>query len=405
MRVALLALLVLTACSSATAGSTITRTASQVIFVSDRDGDKDLYAISWDGRRVTALTRNNAPEASVVISPAGNWIGELRGSSDGVLVSADGRRERRLPGRPDAFSADGRLVALETGTSPKWGIATIHTDGSGLRRFGPGVPIEFSPARRFLSFWEEGTAGIGLVDLATGRRTSVIDETPLDIGYVWWSPSWSKVAWVRRVSDNFVLADELVVRARSQTDTPPTVLRQGVVAGRVAWLSENRLLVGDAVIRTDGTVERVVGTYAQDVQVSPRKNAVAYYEWNDPENRTDPTLFLAVLDGSRTDAVKLIGSPSTLAWSPSGRFVAVAVRVKERNELQFVDVARRRVIRTLRVPVRPDELRWSPDDARVLVDKIGTKQVVIASRTGWVRRVPTRGNTQVIGWMKGPLAR
>lgn len=405
MKAALLALLVLTACSSASAGAAFTRTAGHVIFVSDRDGDNDIYGISGDGRRVAALTRNRLPEASVVISPTGNWIGETRGSSAGVLISGDGRRELRLPGRPDAFSADGRLVALETGTSPNWGIATIRSNGRGLRRFGPGVPIEFSPGRRFLSFWEEGTAGVGVVDLATGRRTIVIDETPLDIGYVWWSPSWSKVAWVRRVSANFVLADELVVRARTTPDARPTVLRHGVAPGRVSWLDENRLLVDDSVIRIDGTVAPVFGKYARDVTASPRKNAVAYYEWNDPENRTDPTLFLAAVDGSPTSAVHLTGSPSGLAWSPSGRFVAVAVQTRSGSALGFVDIARLRVTRTVRLPSRVDRLTWSPDDATVLVERVGAREIVIASRSGWVRRVRTHGNTQVIGWMKGPLAR
>jgi hypothetical protein len=405
MKPALLALFVLVVCSSATADAAFTRTAGHVIFVSDRDGDNDIYGISGDGRRVAALTRNNLPEASVVISPAGNWIGETRGSSAGVLISADGRHERRLPGRPDAFSADGRLVALETGVSPNWGIATIPPDGRGLRRFGPGVPIEFSPARRLLSFWEEGTAGIGLIDLPTGRRTIVIDETPLDIGYVWWSPSWSKVAWVRRVSENFVLADELVVRARTRPDLRPSVLRHGVAPERVSWLDESRLLVDNAVIRTDGTIERTFGTYPREVQASPGKNVVAYYEWNDPENRTDPKLFVATIDGSDTHVVKLAGSPSGLAWSPSGRFVAVAVRTRSTNALVFVDVTRRRVMRTVRLPSRVDELRWSPDDVRVLADKLGAREVIIASRTGWIRRVPTYGSTRVIGWMKGPLAR
>lgn len=404
MKAALLALLVLTACSSAIAGAAFTRTEAHLIFVSDRDGDNDVYGVSSDGRRVAALTRTRASEASVVISPTGDWLGLIRAPAAGLLVSADGRRERRLPGVPQAFSANGRLVALETGRSPNWAIATVRTDARGLRRFGPGVPRAFSPGGRLLSFWDE-RAGIGVVDLTTGRRTIVIDETPLDVGYVSWSPSWSKVAWVRRTSDAHGLTDELVVRERTQPGTAPTVLARGAASAQVSWLDDNRLLFDDTVIRTDGRVERVFGAEARDLQASPRNDVVAYFEWNDPANSTDPTLFLAAVDSSRTHAVHLKGAPVTLAWSPTARFVAVAVRIGARNELLFVDVARRRVVRTLRLPRRVDELRWSPDDARVLVNTIGPKEVVIASRTGWVRRVPTHGNTQVIGWMRGALPR
>ena len=62
MKAALLALLVVTACFSATTGAAFTRSAGHVIFVSDRDGDNDVYGISSDGSRAEssptgALTR------------------------------------------------------------------------------------------------------------------------------------------------------------------------------------------------------------------------------------------------------------------------------------------------------------------------------------------------------------
>src|SRR5205809_177619 len=112
--VALAALLVYLT-GSAGRAETVALPGAHVIFTSDRDGDQDVYGISADGRRVAALTRNKTRDSDILISPTGGWIALTRDYGVGLLLSADGRRERRLPGTPVAFSPDGSRLALTTG--------------------------------------------------------------------------------------------------------------------------------------------------------------------------------------------------------------------------------------------------------------------------------------------------
>src|SRR5206468_972057 len=63
---------------------------AHLIFISDRDGNSDVYGASADGSRIAALTRNRTSDSNVILSPAGGWLALSRSQEFGVLVRADG---------------------------------------------------------------------------------------------------------------------------------------------------------------------------------------------------------------------------------------------------------------------------------------------------------------------------
>src|SRR5436190_11528383 len=90
-----------------------------VVFVSNRDGDTDIYAAAPGARRVVALTRDRIDESGVSLPSSRGWFAVARQRRHGVpvvaLVSPDGSHVRRL-GRgtygsirsAGLFSHDGR---------------------------------------------------------------------------------------------------------------------------------------------------------------------------------------------------------------------------------------------------------------------------------------------------------
>jgi Tol biopolymer transport system component len=70
-----------------------------IAFVSDRDGDDEVYAINADGSGLRNLTRNPARDGHPVWSTDGRTIGFVSnrgGNRDIYVMNADGSRQRNL---------------------------------------------------------------------------------------------------------------------------------------------------------------------------------------------------------------------------------------------------------------------------------------------------------------------
>ncbi len=101
---------------------------TQIVFISDRDGDLELYVIDVDGTNLRQLTHNSIDEDSPVWSPDGTKIAYLSDSEDGidlVIITADGSSMHNLTqgvgiNIDPAWSPDGQklvFISKQTGTS------------------------------------------------------------------------------------------------------------------------------------------------------------------------------------------------------------------------------------------------------------------------------------------------
>ena len=74
---------------------------SRIAFVSDRDGNAEIYVAGSDGSGVTRLTEDPADDFSPAWSPDGSWIA-FASSGDVYVVAADGSGLARLTDVPQA---------------------------------------------------------------------------------------------------------------------------------------------------------------------------------------------------------------------------------------------------------------------------------------------------------------
>ncbi len=74
---------------------------SRIAFVSNRDGNAEIYAASTDGSGVTRLTKDPADDFSPAWSPDGLWVA-FASSGDLYVVAADGSGLARLTDAPQA---------------------------------------------------------------------------------------------------------------------------------------------------------------------------------------------------------------------------------------------------------------------------------------------------------------
>ncbi|HEX9898043.1 MAG TPA: LpqB family beta-propeller domain-containing protein [Candidatus Methylomirabilis sp.] len=143
----------------------------QIAFVSNREGNPEIYRMDADGSHVTRLTHKPAADQSPAWSPDGQslaFMSERDGNWEIYVMDADGSHVRNLTNDPgdDGFptwSPDGRRIAF---VSKRAGISEIYVmdrDGSHVKR---------------------------------------LTHTGMDVAYLAWSPDGGRIAFVADKSGN-----------------------------------------------------------------------------------------------------------------------------------------------------------------------------------------------------------
>ncbi|MBT3389869.1 MAG: tetratricopeptide repeat protein [Chloroflexi bacterium] len=111
---------------------------AKIAFVSDRDGNMEIYSMNTDGSELTRLTDDPAYDVGPMYSPDGMRIlfaSDRNGNFDIYSMNTDGTDVVQLTDDPGndsmpAWSADGNLIAFVSDRSGKLGIYIMNADGS-----------------------------------------------------------------------------------------------------------------------------------------------------------------------------------------------------------------------------------------------------------------------------------
>lgn len=181
----------------------------RIAFMSDRDGDFDIYLMNTEGENLVNLTADEAingvpdwsPEARAFV-----YLTEQEGGSLGVYTMAiDGSDSRQLVGEPSAnagpprWSPDGGLIAFgageidaESGALIQADIFVVDADGENLRNLTNSASLDrfgdWSPDGRHIVFSSniDGNLAVYTIEVATGETTRLTDPA-----YVSATPDWS----------------------------------------------------------------------------------------------------------------------------------------------------------------------------------------------------------------------
>jgi TolB protein len=187
---------------------------SSIVFVSDRDGSKEIYAMDFDGRNVRRLTSHRSlamnPDArggKIVFSSYIHRFPQI------WMMNADGSGAREIPtslelNASPALSPDGSQIAFSGSAKGNPDIYVVGTSGSGLKRLTMTHALEASPdwsptGRQILYTSDQsGTPQIWVMDAeGTGPRRVTYAGNWNDEGA--WSPDGSKIAFACRNEGDF----------------------------------------------------------------------------------------------------------------------------------------------------------------------------------------------------------
>ncbi len=211
-------------------GTTSSPGGPRIVFVSDRDGNEEIYVMNADGSGVTRLTHNPAYDGGPSWSPDGTRIAfdsERDGNYDIYVMKGDGTEVTRLT---DDLEYDG---------DPSWSP--------------DGTRIAFMSTR-------DGNAEIYVMDADGSRETNLTNNAADDAGFAW-SPEGTRIAFVSNRDEPLGLWEIYVMKADGSGVTRLT--RRSVSApvwspdgSRIAFMCDRDGSYEICVMNSDGSGQR-----------------------------------------------------------------------------------------------------------------------------------------------------
>ena len=184
---------------------------SKLAFVSDMDGNADIWVADLDGSNLTSLTQDEAQDHSPAWSPDGAWIAfaSLRDSLywELYVMRPDGSDVQRLTWWEDAsdlspsWSPDGTRLAFASKRDGNWEIYTMDRDGGNLARLTDNPADDTNPAwapdgsRIAFVSTRDGYAEIYVMPITGGQATNISSAPYSSEHGPTWSPDGSRLAF------------------------------------------------------------------------------------------------------------------------------------------------------------------------------------------------------------------
>ena len=188
---------------------------AEIAFESDRDGNDEIYVMNTDGTGQTNLTDNSATDGVPTWSPDGAKIAfesDRDGNREIYVMNADGTGQTNLTSNPatdgvPAWSPDGSKITFFSYRDGNPEIYVMNADGTDQTRLTDNPALDrdpvWSPDGSQIAFWSFQSANWEIYVMnADGTGQTNLTNTPGWDGDYTWSPDGSQIAFVSERDDN-----------------------------------------------------------------------------------------------------------------------------------------------------------------------------------------------------------
>lgn len=313
----------------------------RLYFVSERDGDREVYAAQPDGSGEVRITRRVGPDYLAPVGPRGELLLVEVDESDGGHVE--------------------RLALLEPA-----GARVVGRPSGRVRSpvFVPGGVLFESDAESFRDLYRLDLGSGAITRLSRSRTGAFEPSVAKDGAFVVYASSDEGDPDLYSLSlQGAKTTPQRLTWSRGE-DSGPAVSPDG---SRIAFLSVREGVQRIALMARDGSEPRLLraslgqGTVAErDPVWSPDGSALAWVE-----QQKDRALLRVTELADGRDSVRLEGlaRDELPVWSPDGRFVAFSSE-RDRNVDVYLVARAGGPLRRVTTAPAPDWLpRWAPDQA------------------------------------------
>ena len=196
---------------------------ARIAFVSQRDGNPEIYMMTADGKNQRRLTKNHHGDSSPSWSPDGKRIAfesQRDGNAEIYVMDADGKNQRRLTKNhhgdsSPSWSPDGKRIAftsdrdwlLDKDGWPTNEIYVMDADGKNQQRLTENPSADWHPSwspdgeRIAFASQRAGNAEIYVMD-ADGQNRRRLTENRRNDWYPSWSPDGERIAFASQRAGN-----------------------------------------------------------------------------------------------------------------------------------------------------------------------------------------------------------
>lgn len=372
----------------------------QVVFVSNRNGHKDIWLLRIKGSVLKSLTHEQGENDAPAWSPDGREIAFQRDGNI-FLMSADGSGQHAVAyGARPGWSPDGQRLAFQSTRDSVSGIYVLDLASGNERRLtAPGIPCSepaWSPDGKKIVHSRE--SHLFVMDSGGGNVQQLIPGAMLATAAPAWSPDGKRIAF----TGNFGRGRAIFLMNVDGTEI--TRITDGEGESEVAFSRDGQRIVFESTAPGNsdifsGPVPRMLGRRLtfhaaedQSPSLSPTGGQIAF-----SSNRAgQPDIFVQDLGTGQVQ--NLTNNPADdehPAWSPDGTRIAFD---SNRTGRKQVFVMKANGSDTVEIPGEASEPSWSPDSAD-LVAVSKTRLLVVHLSDGSARELsPSGGSAEWPAW-------
>ncbi|MDX2368359.1 MAG: DUF5050 domain-containing protein [Colwellia sp.] len=187
----------------------------KLLFVSNQDGDREVFLTNLKGENLKQLTHNNRDDYDASWSPDGQFIlftsNRDGGNSEVYVMAVDGSQQRNLSRSPSydgqaRWSPDGKFIVFNSDRNGSIGLYIMSFDGKNIKQVSKDdmdgyVFPSWSPNGEWISYSKQdfnGKSNVWIVKADGSEHQQLTNNRKSEEGQVHWSPDSQKLLYHSR---------------------------------------------------------------------------------------------------------------------------------------------------------------------------------------------------------------